>query len=206
MVRMKEKTKKNQKIIVQTGVVIVILFTLMTIAVGNMITMSSFSTALDSNMSMFTFYLETLGDNLNEYQSLSWLMDYWKANSEALVTEEDQIKRVDNIDEILKKFSNELVYKDMHYTNGIRNGVIAMMIFIFILILLFLYFIVPRPLSRLKECASEYSQTKDTDKLVKELSGIRSRNEIGAFADQFSDMAWYPEYLHRRAYMCQCGP
>ncbi len=147
MVRMKEKTKKNQKIIVQTGVVIVILLTLMTIAVGNMITMSSFSTALDSNMSMFTFYLETLGDNLNEYQSLSWLMDYWKANSEALVTEEDQIKRVDNIDGILKKFSNELVYKDMHYTNGIRNGVIAMMIFIFILILLFLYFIVPRPLS-----------------------------------------------------------
>lgn len=64
---MKEMQKKNQKIIVQIGAVIVVLFTLMIIAVGNMITMSSFSTALDSNMDMFNYYLETLGDNLNEY-------------------------------------------------------------------------------------------------------------------------------------------
>lgn len=318
----KDRPQKNQKIIVQTGVVIVILFALMTIAVGNMITMSSFSTALDSNMDMFTFYLESMGDNLNEYKSLSWLMDYWKANSQDMITEEGRIKKVDNIEEILEKlsksrgadvtieeakgldpseqlefaiyaygqfeeameyyrgedddfaiiiamagegdeepvailtnapeeeallgrtanlpevqkvidntvyakqakvwqwafitpenvmmfgqkipfkpytgeataevfgiFTAELVYKDMRYTDSIRNGVIVMMAVVFILILLFLYFIVPRPLSKLKKCVLEYSKSKDTDKLVKELSAIHSQNEIGAFADQFSDLA-----------------
>ncbi len=57
----KKKSGKNQKILIQTGVVIIILFTLMTIAVGNMITMSSFSTALNSNMEMFEYYMDSLG-------------------------------------------------------------------------------------------------------------------------------------------------
>ncbi len=317
-----KKSGKNQKILIQTGVVIIILFTLMTIAVGNMITMSSFSTALNSNMEMFEHYMDTLGENLNEYKSLSWLMDYWKANSASMISEDGMIKKVDNIDEILEKlganrgadilpeqamgltpeqqldfaifaynqfsevmkyyqgededfaiiiamigageeepvaiitnypgeealigktanlpevqkiidntdlatraqvwqwafstpadammfgtktpfkpytgadealyygiFTGELVYKDMAYTSSIRNGVIAMMVVVFILLLVFLYFIVPRPLSKLKKCVSEYSESKDTDKLTKELSAIHSRNEIGAFADQFSDMA-----------------
>ncbi|WP_051688498.1 PP2C family protein-serine/threonine phosphatase [Butyrivibrio sp. AE2032] len=318
----KKKSSRNQKILIQTGVVIIILFTLMTIAVGNMITMSAFSTSLNSNMKMFEKYMDSLGDNLNEYKSLTWLMDYWKANSESMITEDDMIKKVDDIDEILDKlskkrgadilpeeaesltseeqldfaiyaynqfsevmkyyqgenedfaiiiamtgendeepvailtnypdeealigkpadlpeiqkiidntrhatrakvwqwafttpsdammfgtnipflpysgadkaeyfgiFTGELVYADMDYTNSIRNSVIAMMILVFILLLLFLYYIVPRPLAKLKKYVSEYSESKDTDKLVKELSAIRSHNEIGAFADQFSDMA-----------------
>lgn len=318
----KKRSGKNQKILIQIGAVIIILFTLMTIAVGNMITMSSFSTALNSNMEMFEAYMNSLGDNLKDYKSLSWLMDYWKANSEAMLNEDGKVKKVDDIDEILKKFSvrrgadvlpeqaerltseeqldfaifaynqfgevlkyyqgedenfviviamtgendeepvailntyqdreaaigrttnlqevkkvidnthlatrakvwqwafstpskammfgtkipfkpytgadkaecygiftGDLVYQDMDYTSSIRSGVIAMMVVVFILLLVLLYFLVPRPLSQLKKCASEYSSSKDTDSLVKKLSAIHSRNEIGAFADQFADMA-----------------
>ncbi len=318
----KKRSSKNQKILIQTGVVIIILFTFMTIAVGNMITMASFSTALNSNMEIFEYIMDTLGDNLNEYKSLSWLMDYWKTNAASMVTDDGKTKTVDNIDDILEKlsvdrgadilsedadsltpkeqlnfaifaygqfsevmsyyqdeeedyaiviamegegdtepvaiisnypgeeafvgrtanlkelekvivntskatkakvwqwafttpgdnmmfgtkipfkpytgenqaeyygiFTGSLVYEDMDYTSTIRNSVIIMMVVVFILILAFLYFIVPRPLARLKKCVVDYSESKDTDKLTKELSQIHSRNEIGAFADQFSDMA-----------------
>ncbi len=45
------------------------------------------------------------GDSLSEYKSLSWLMDYWKANSASMITEDGRIKKVDNIDEILEELS-----------------------------------------------------------------------------------------------------
>ncbi|MCR5402446.1 MAG: PP2C family protein-serine/threonine phosphatase, partial [Butyrivibrio sp.] len=99
--------------------------------------------------------------------------------------------------EILGVFSADLVYDGMQYTGRIRNDVIFMMITIFILLLLFLYYIVPRPLARVKKCVTEYAENKDTEALTKELSGIRSRNEIGALADEFSAMAIEMErYTH----------
>nr|MCR5025143.1 PP2C family protein-serine/threonine phosphatase [Lachnospiraceae bacterium] len=91
--------------------------------------------------------------------------------------------------EILGGFDADLVYRDMVFTDYIRNEVVVMMLIVLILILTGLYFIVPRPLAKLKKCVSEYSDTKDTDELINKLSAIRSRNEIGAFADEFSSLA-----------------
>ncbi len=319
----KGERKKGQKIVVQIGAIIIVLFALVTMAVGNMVTMASFSTALSTNMTMFENYMDTLASYMDEYRSLTWLMDYWKDNAESLqedelllsgkvdiddilddlsketakdITEkeagslpaEDQRRfavfcyidiqdtfwmyqgedndififltmtdhegdepfvimanapkeeglflgltgdldaiqeTIDNTDdakraeiwkwafttpeklmafgtrvpvdeyrgaakaEMLGAFEADLVYGDMVFTEHIRNEVILMMLAVLALILTGLYFIVPRPLVRLKKYVSEYSNTKNTDELVNKLSAIRSRNEIGAFADEFSSLA-----------------
>ena len=317
-----KKSNKRQKILIQMGVVMVLQFMLMTIAVGNMITMSSFSTSLSGNMESFEYLMLTLGDNLTSYKTMSWLMDYWKEHADEMVTEDDQLVETDSMLPILSNFSKnsasdvtveeveslfpedqftfavgcyrefidifetystedddyviilamseeedeepvailtnsndegiilgktadiqkvrkiiantkdakeaevwkwafstpsdmmlfgtdylfedyegnaeaeffgvfngELVYRGMQFTDHIRNNVVIMMILIFIIILVFLYFLVPRPLAKVSKCVSEYAETKDTDLLTKELSSIKTRNEIGAFADKFSALA-----------------
>ena len=321
---MAEPSKKNQKILVQIGLVIIFLFTIVIIAVGNMVTMSSFSTSLSGNISMFNSYMSTLADDLGRYRSITWLMDYWKDNAGTLVTEDGRMDAGGNIDDILEAlsekeasditpeeasslsaadqkrfavwcyhelldifknyqgegeeeecailltmadneeedrfvvmtnspdgeillgkkgdikeilkvvdntskavepevwkwafskpaemmlfgtgldfepyhgtsstelfgvFAAESVYNDMLFTDHIKHDVIIMMVVILALILLCLFFIVPRPLSKVKKCVSKYAETKDASALTEELSTIRSRNEIGAFADQFSALA-----------------
>ena len=329
----KEK-KRGHKILIQIGAIMIILFTLVTVAVGNMVTMASFSTSLGNNMTIFKSMMEYIIESMKEYESLPWLMDYWKENAGTLFSTENGPAPEGDVNDILdhlskttpeevaveeaKKLSPEeqkefaarcyldikgileqyqedknytmvitipseseedeeiaifnsedkgdnsilgsrmdltltkkivantekatdadvwrwafttpdqmmlfaaclpfsdyiesstaqmygvmmadVVYEDMKFTESIRNEVIVMMVVVFILILLFLYFIVPRPLEKLKQCVSEYSDTKDTDELVKKLSGIHSRNEIGAFADEFSALALEIErYTHEMA-------
>ncbi len=315
--------KNGHKIVLQIGAIIIVLFTLVTIAVGNMVTMSSFSTALSSNMALFSIYMENLGDTVEAYKTMNWLIDYWRDNSKTLikkgigkesdddiddilkqlsrvypkdVTEEDITKlspeqqerfaiycyyeiqdiyrlyqdddddiailmamtekegddpfvllsntpeedgvlfgereNIDEIQEVIENttvaseaevwkwafstpdnqmlfgksmpvdgytgtskvemlgvFSAEMIYEDMVYTDHIKKDVIVMMMFVLLLILLGLYFIVPRPLEMVKKCVSEYSNTKDTDELTRKLSTIHSKNEIGAFADEFTSLA-----------------
>ena len=321
---MGEISNKSQKIVIQIGVVIIVLFTIVIIAVGNMVTMSSFSTSLSNNVTMFTRYMTALSDDLGRYRSLTWLMDYWKENADTLVSEDERMDDKGNIDDILKAlsvneaadvtpegaaslsledqrrfavwsyydlldifktyqgengeeecailltmadneeddrflvltnspdgeillgrkgdikeilkvventanavepavwkwafttpeemmlfgtgfyfepyqgsstaellgvFSAESVYNDMLFTDHIRRDVIIMMVIVLVLILVYLYFIVPRPLSKVKRYVSEYADTKDAAAVTAELSSIRSKNEIGAFADQFSSLA-----------------
>ena len=314
--------RKGHKIVVQIGAIIIVLFTIVTLEVGNMVTMASFSTALSTNMTMFENYMDTIASNMGNYKALTWLMDYWRDNADDLLEDESVFKKKDNIDDILDKLSKEtamditateadslpaedqkrfaiwcyneltdtfrmyhgeddeiaiiltltdnekepfvlltnapeeegillggtgdveeiqkiiantqdatkaevwkwafttpeklmffgtkvpvdeykgsstaemlggfeasLVYEDMEFTDHIRNEVIVMMLIVLILILIGLYFIVPRPLAMVKKCVSEYSDTKNTDELVSKLSAIRSKNEIGAFADEFSALA-----------------
>ena len=315
--------KKRRKIVVQIGAVIIILFTLITLAVGNMVTMASFSTALSGNISMFGDYLNALSDELDDYKATTWFIDYWRDNTEELVKDKAALQKRERIGDILKKLSRESVrdvtaedaeslseeeqkrfacrcyydymqilerytdedqnyliiiamtkhegedpvvlltnitydgdilfgeegdikefqqvaantdeatkaevwkwafstpeklmvfgtsipfyaykgtsdiqifgvlpaekvYDDMLFTDYIRNEVIVMMLVVLILILICLYFIVPRPLAKVKRCVSEYSDTKDTNELVSKLAAIRSKNEIGAFADEFSSLA-----------------
>ena len=83
----KERTKaikRGHKILVQIGAIIIALFTLVTIAVGNMVTMASFSTALESNMTIFTSLMEYIIEDMESYESMPWLMKYWKENAGTL--------------------------------------------------------------------------------------------------------------------------
>ena len=318
-----KKRKKRNKIVVQLGAFIIVLFTLVTMAVGNMVTMASFSTALHANMFLFEYYMEGLEDVMGEYKAMTWLLDYWKGNVDEWVRERTVYEEAEPIDDILSRlskkraegvtqeeaealsaedqkrfalwsykelqrefaqyedeeedfciflamaddeedhpiiiFSNvpddeayefgktgdideinqviantdeaekaevwkwafstpenmmlfgtdlpvegykgtgvvemlgafpaQAVYDSMSFTLAIRNEVIVMMILVLILILVVLYHIVPKPLETLTECVTDYSGDKDTEGLVKKLSEIRSTNEIGALADEFSSMA-----------------
>lgn len=81
------------------------------------------------------------------------------------------------------------IYDSMIFNEDIREGVIFFLIMIGLLILVYLYVIVIRPLSRVKNCVREYRESKDAEKVAQQLAGIRSRNEIGVFADEFSSLA-----------------
>ena len=81
------------------------------------------------------------------------------------------------------------VYRRMYFTDLIRNDVIIFLILVGLIILIFLYFIVCRPLAFLKKTMIGYGQDKDAQRTAKRLSAIRSRNEIGVFADELSGMA-----------------
>ena len=80
---------------------IIILFSVVIIAVGNMVTMSSFSTSLSNNITMFINYMSDLSDDLEEYGSITWLMDYWRENANTLVTKDERMDEKGNIDDIL---------------------------------------------------------------------------------------------------------
>ena len=86
-------------------------------------------------------------------------------------------------------FNVQDVYTTMTFVDYIRHSVMFMLILVGAVILILLYLIVLRPLSQMKRCVVEYEQDKDADKAVKNLSRIRSRNEIGLFADEFSSLA-----------------
>ena len=321
--RNEKKGKKRNKVVVQLGAFIIILFTLVTIAVGNMVTMASFSTALHANMYLFEYYMEGLEDVMGEYKAMTWLLDYWKGNADEWVRDRTAYEEAEPIDDILSRLSKkraegitqeeaealsaedqkrfalwsykdlqrefaqyedededffiflamaddeeahpiiilsnrpdngdyefgktgdideinqviantdeaekaevwkwafstpenmmlfgtdlpfegykgtgvvemlgafpaQAVYDSMSFTLAIRNEVVVMMVLVLILILVVLYHIVPKPLETLTECVTEYSGDKDTEGLVKKLSDIRSTNEIGALADEFSSMA-----------------
>ena len=58
-----DTSNKNQKILIQIGLDIIVLFTIVIIAVGNMVTMSSFSTSGPSRVK-----LNTVSNGLGIYQ------------------------------------------------------------------------------------------------------------------------------------------
>ena len=87
----------------------------------------------------------------------------------------------DNIDDILKK--------------AFHNALIMILIILFLLIILFtmenhlLFKNVVRPIRKEEKILAGYIEGKDSEKVVSELSGIRSNNEIETLAENFSYMA-----------------
>jgi len=86
---------------------------------------------------------------------------------------------------------------------GFTNSGFALLIITGLILLGFLYLIVLRPLSGLKAIVVDYQKNKDSEKAALQLSRIRSRNEIGMFADQFSiliqEMERYTQEVARLA-------
>ena len=81
------------------------------------------------------------------------------------------------------------VYAQMTFTETFRQQVALFFGALALIVLLVLYFSLVKPLLRMKESLNEYRQDKDAQKVVEGLSTIRARNEIGVFAEDFSDLA-----------------
>ena len=314
-------TKKRQKILIQTGAVMLILFTIVTIIVGNMITMTSFSSVLSERI-LDGAKANSIYSDMFDYESIEWLTDYWINNSDTLFTNgpgQDDLKGIvydlgkvsatDVTDTEADRLSPEdqrafaaacymeinslfidcydscegrvvyaasqdpnvfiifdtdapegniplgniessdiydtaglnaldvlyanpikwafhlpdddmlmltakgvtedaeaylfcfddaaSVYENMLFTDYIRNSVIIMLICVFVLIMIFIYWIVPRPLAKVKQSVIEYGKTKNANELRDSLSQLHSRNEIGDFADGFSHLAFEMERYTR---------
>ncbi len=104
-----ERPKKRRfKILIQTGVVITILFTLVVFSVKNMITMASFSTSLTNKITSFDICCDYLADVLIEYKSLPWLLDYWKGNADAIKNDERSSLTLDDIQPQLTRLGHAM--------------------------------------------------------------------------------------------------
>ncbi|MBQ9063854.1 MAG: SpoIIE family protein phosphatase [Blautia sp.] len=99
------------------------------------------------------------------------------------------LKDVDTNVLICNTFNVKDVYDTMEFVTYVRRNIISLLLIGVVFILLLLYCIVLRPLSQMEKCMNEYEKDKDTGKVVERLSQIRSRNEIGVFADNFSQLA-----------------
>ena len=116
--------------------------------------------------------------------------------------EEHHIITKDNIDlygyfEMLGEY--ELIIGVTFDLKGVRNEVAegtVKYISVFVLLqvilsatcLLLIYIYAIKPLKRVNKNINEYGETKDSENVVKQLSEIKSRNEIGDLADSFSEM------------------
>ena len=81
------------------------------------------------------------------------------------------------------------VYESMSFVGRIRNRMILFLLGVLGIILIVLYQIVTKPLPKIKKSVQAYQTDKDGTKVVEQLSEIHSHNEIGVFADVFSDLA-----------------
>lgn len=73
---------------------------------------------------------------------------------------------------------------------GNVEGANAMYLFICgVVLLILVYLVAVRPLSNLQQYVREYKNDKDTTNVIKNLSKIRSKNEIGRLADDISEMS-----------------
>ena len=322
MIAEKKSVKKNRKILFQTGAVIILLFALMVWIVSNMVTITSFSACLTNIRLDQANRIDEIIDDMEAYQALPWLMEYWPGHAEVLAGLKNPDMYQSELDAILAKLgkddatevtpeeiamlsgdeqelfacycyswsdllmryysaeynmeelllvipdpvtglglvvlagnrgqddtlrlgetqdikelgrisdrlvsamfgdagwavklpsrdswfgfsqtlnygkedqeasvwsliSGERVYDEMFFVDLFRRMVTLFLVIVGIVILVFLFLIVIRPLSRVKACVREYRRSKNTQKVTEQLSRIRSRNEIGVFADEFSSL------------------
>ena len=78
----------------------------------------------------------------------------------------------------------------LDYTETYRADIIMLLGLIGILIELALYFVVIRPIGRLRKTIVSFRKERDSEKLAKSLDAIRdsTRNEIGLFSGEFSSL------------------
>lgn len=96
--------RKHRKILFQTGVVIVALFSVMTLLVGNMITMSSFSTSLTNLAEIQLAYADEMNERITGYPAHAWLLHYWMDHANDLFDGNDMSYDADLVEDIPERF------------------------------------------------------------------------------------------------------
>lgn len=67
--------------------------------------------------------------------------------------------------------------------------IVSGMIFLMAVLLLFLYFRAIRPVTSIRTALVNYTEDKSTPNIVREMYGIKAKNELGFLADTISDLA-----------------
>ena len=92
MIAEKKSVKKNRKILFQTGAVIILLFALTVWIVSNMVTITSFSACLTNIRLDQANRIDEIIDDMEAYQALPWLMEYWPGHAEVRISYDRLLK------------------------------------------------------------------------------------------------------------------
>ncbi len=90
---------------------------------------------------------------------------------------------------LCNSFRRSEVYDHLNFISGFRMKSLVLMGLSALVILLFLYFTVIKPMALIERSVKAYHIDKDAPKVRERLSVIRSKNEIGTFAEAFSMLA-----------------
>ena len=99
--------KRKQKILVQVGAIVLTLFTLMALVNGVFIYRSSSEDYLDILKSHTGHILHQIREDVEAYESLPWLLDYWQTNYETMDLPGDTTQRTREINRILLAYDLE---------------------------------------------------------------------------------------------------
>ena len=96
------------------------------------------------------------------------------------------------------------IYEDLSFASVFRSQAILLSILIAVIILVMLYLLILQPLRQVDKSVAGYQESKDAEKVQREVSAIRSRNEIGVFAHHFADLTVdMDRYTHQLVEMAE---
>ena len=305
---------KKQQLLVHIGGIILILFTLITLFIGNAVTSAAFSSYLKTLHDRNDEHLKDVENTMESYEALPWLIDYWADNAvqvrsnlenrpesailfnmdlnsissdEASVMDENMqlrfatacYKRIDDVftdefethnlddlfliirysdDDAIKLFDAEKnpdgkyslgdkfdiysestewrnydtevskashwtwgrysgeddfgfyrklpqslggkeallcnsfkrieIYAQMDFISSFRMKAMAYLIVVAVIILAVLYYLIMRPLSFMSNTMKRYRRDKDSSAVASDLERIKQKDEIGAFANDFTSL------------------
>lgn len=103
---------------------------------------------------------------------------------------------------LCNSFARKEVYEHLNFISLSRERAIRYLILSAFLIIFSLYLIVLRPLAKISGTVKRYHLDKDADRVEADMAHIRSNDEMGSFAEEFSALAREMErYTARVAFL-----
>lgn len=90
---------------------------------------------------------------------------------------------------LCNSFRRSEVYDHLAFISTSRQRAMRYLLLVAAVILLSLYAMVLKPLSKISRTVRNYHKNKDADAVASDMSAIKVRNELGAFAEEFSSLA-----------------
>ena len=90
---------------------------------------------------------------------------------------------------LCNSFRKEEVYEHLRFMASFRTMALFYILIGISIVMIVLYFMVIRPISLIGKTITEYEKNKDADAVVREMSAIKTDNEIGGFAGEFASLA-----------------
>lgn len=103
---------------------------------------------------------------------------------------------------LCNSFARKEVYEHLNFISSSRERAIRYLILSAFLIIILLYFMVLRPLAKISNTVKRYHLDKDAQRVEADMAMIRSNDEMGSFAEEFSSLAREMErYTARVAFL-----
>ncbi len=91
---------------------------------------------------------------------------------------------------LCNSFKRSELYEHLDFIASFRLRAMGYMVVMAAVIMIVLFAMILRPVSVISKTIKKYEKNKDPEEVERDLSAIREYNEIGAFAKEFSNLAW----------------